>query len=230
MSGAKKVLLVDDDRTLQSLLAEQLETTREFAATCVNDAAAALEIVQKDHFDLVLLDVGLPDMDGRDACRELRRLGVRAPILMLTAADTDTDTIRGLESGANDYVAKPFKLGVLLARIRAQLRQFEQSEDAVFTIGPYTFRPANKLLLDNEKAGKKVRLTEKETAILKFLLRAGSKPVPRETLLTEVWGYNAEVSTHTLETHIYRLRQKIERSPGEAKLLVTDPGGYRLQS
>src|SRR3546814_15438992 len=96
-------------------------------------------------------------MDGRDVCKELRRLGVRAPILMLTAADADTDTIRGLESGANDYVAKPFKLGVLLARIRAQLRQFEQSEDAVFTIGPDTFRPANKLLHDNEKAGQKVR-------------------------------------------------------------------------
>jgi DNA-binding response OmpR family regulator len=229
MSGAKRVLLVDDDRTLQSLLAEQLETTKEFTTTCVNDAAAAIDIVQNDHFDLVLLDVGLPDMDGRDVCKELRRLGVRAPILMLTAADADNDTIRGLESGANDYVAKPFKLGVLLARIRAQLRQFEQSEDAVFTIGPYTFRPANKLLLDNEKAGKKVRLTEKETAILKFLLRAGTKPVPRETLLTEVWGYNAGVSTHTLETHIYRLRQKIERNPGEASLLVTDPGGYRLQ-
>ncbi|WP_341701851.1 response regulator transcription factor [Ferrovibrio sp.] len=229
MSGAKRVLLVDDDRTLQSLLAEQLETTREFTTTCVNDAAAAIDIVGHDHFDLVLLDVGLPDMDGRDVCRELRRLGVRAPILMLTAADADADTIRGLESGANDYISKPFKLGVLLARIRAQLRQFEQSEDAVFTIGPYTFRPANKLLLDNEKAGRKVRLTEKETAILKFLLRAGGKPVSRETLLTEVWGYNAGVSTHTLETHIYRLRQKIERNPGEAALLITDPGGYRLQ-
>lgn len=229
MSGAKRVLLVDDDRTLQSLLAEQLETTNEFVSTCVNDAAAALEIVQKEHFDLVLLDVGLPDMDGRDVCKQLRRLGVRAPIIMLTAADSDSDTIQGLESGANDYIAKPFKLGVLVARIRAQLRQFEQSEDAVFTIGPYTFRPANKLLLDNEKAGKKVRLTDKEAAILKYLLRAGSKPVPRETLLTEVWGYNAGVSTHTLETHIYRLRQKIERNPGEVRLLVTDPGGYRLQ-
>lgn len=229
MSGAKRVLLVDDDRTLQSLLAEQLETTKEFTSICVNDAAAALDIVQKDHFDLVLLDVGLPDMDGRDVCRQLRGLGVRSPIIMLTAADSDADTIQGLESGANDYIAKPFKLGVLLARIRAQLRQFEQSEDAVFSIGPYTFRPANKLLLDNEKAGKKVRLTEKEAAILKYLLRAGAKPVPRETLLTEVWGYNAGVSTHTLETHIYRLRQKIERDPGAAKLLITDPGGYRLQ-
>jgi len=230
MSGLKRVLLVDDDRTLQSLLAEQLEATKEFAATCVNDGAAALDIGQREHFDIILLDVGLPDKDGRDVCKELRRQGVRTPIIMLTAADTDTDTIQGLESGANDYVAKPFKMGVLLARVNAHLRQFEQSEDAVFTIGPYTFRPANKLLLDNEKAGKKLRLTEKETAILKFLLRAGIKPVPRETLLAEVWGYNAGVSTHTLETHIYRLRQKIERNPGEARLLLTEPGGYRLQA
>lgn len=229
MSGPKRLLLVDDDTTLQGLLAEQLETTREFSTLCVNDAATALKASPGEHFDLLLLDVGLPDMDGRDLCRKLREQGIRAPIIMLTAADGEADTILGLESGANDYVTKPFKLGVLLARIRAQLRQFEQSEDAVFAIGPYSFRPANKMLLDTEKAGKKVRLTEKETAILKYLLRAGSKPVPRETLLTEVWGYNAGVSTHTLETHIYRLRQKIERDPGAARLLITDPGGYRLQ-
>lgn len=229
MSGPKRLLLVDDDVTLQSLLAEQLETTKEFSTLCLNDAASALKTLPGDHFDLVLLDVGLPDMDGRDLCRKLRELGVRAPVIMLTAADGEADTILGLESGANDYVTKPFKLGVLLARIRAQLRQFEQSEDAVFTIGPYSFRPANKILLDTEKAGKKVRLTEKETAILKYLLRAGTKPVPREILLAEVWGYNAGVSTHTLETHIYRLRQKIERDPGAARLLITDPGGYRLQ-
>jgi DNA-binding response OmpR family regulator len=229
MSGPKRLLLVDDDVTLQSLLAEQLETTREFATLCLNDAASALKLFPGEHFDLILLDVGLPDMDGRDLCRKLRELGVRAPVIMLTAADGEADTILGLESGANDYVTKPFKLGVLLARIRAQLRQFEQSEDAVFAIGPYSFRPANKMLLDTEKAGKKVRLTEKETAILKYLLRAGTRPVPRETLLAEVWGYNAGVSTHTLETHIYRLRQKIERDPGAARLLITDPGGYRLQ-
>lgn len=228
MSGPKRVLLVDDDMTLQSLLAEQLEATREFTTVCVNDAGAALAAAG-DHFDLLLLDVGLPDMDGRDLCRKLREAGVRAPVIMLTAADGEADTIRGLESGANDYVAKPFKVGVLLARIRAQLRQFEQSEDAVFAIGPYSFRPASKLLLDTERANKKVRLTEKETAILKYLLRAGAKSVARETLLAEVWGYNAGVSTHTLETHIYRLRQKIEREPGAARLLITDPGGYRLQ-
>ena len=118
---------------------------------------------------------------------------------MLTGHDTDSDTILGLESGANDYITKPFRFAVLLARIRAQLRQHEASEDAVFTIGPYTFRPSSKLLLNPK--GSKVRLTEKETAILRYLYRAGQKPVSRETLLQEVWGYNSGVTTHTLETH-----------------------------
>jgi DNA-binding response OmpR family regulator len=166
-------------------------------------------------------------MDGREACRLMRRGGVKSPIIMLTAADTDADTILGLDAGANDYVSKPFRLGVLLARLRAQLRQHEQSEDAVFTIGPYTFMPSSKILVD-EETSKKVRLTEKETAILKYLFRSGDKVVGRDTLLGEVWGYNAGVTTHTLETHVYRLRQKIERDPSNAEILVTEPGGYRL--
>jgi DNA-binding response OmpR family regulator len=158
--------------------------------------------------------------------RILRKNGFKAPIIMLTGHDTDSDTILGLESGANDYVTKPFKLGVLLARIRAQLRQHEQSEDAVFTIGPYTFKPAAKLLVDAN--GGKVRLTEKETSILKYLYRAGERVVTREILLHEVWGYNAGVTTHTLETHIYRLRQKIEKDPSQAEILITETGGYKL--
>jgi len=174
-----------------------------------------------------VLDVGLPDMDGRELCRLMRRNGVRAPIVMLTGADSEADTILGLDAGANDYVTKPFRLGVLLARLRAQLRQHEQSEDAIFTIGPYSFRPSAKLLVA-EGGKKKVRLTEKETAILKYLLRAGDRPTGRELLLNEVWGYNAAVTTHTLETHVYRLRQKIEIDPSKAELLITEPGGYRL--
>jgi DNA-binding response OmpR family regulator len=146
---------------------------------------------------------------------------------MLTAAESDADAVLGLDSGANDYVTKPFRLSVLLARLRAQLRQHEQSDDAIFTIGPYTFRPSAKTLTD---AGgrRKIRLTEKETAILKFLYRAGDQVIGRETLLGEVWGYNAGVTTHTLETHIYRLRQKIEKDPSNATILVTEAGGYRL--
>ncbi|MBL4719759.1 MAG: response regulator transcription factor [Alphaproteobacteria bacterium] len=226
MTG-KKILLVDDDEALRTSLAEQLQLHEEFETSVVGTASEALEIVKKEYFDALLLDVGLPDMDGREACRLLRRNGVKVPIIMLTGADTDADAILGLDSGANDYVTKPFRLGVLLARLRAQLRQHEQSEDAVFTIGPYTFQPSGKILLD-EETEKKVRLTEKETAILKFLYRSGDKVVDRDTLLDEVWGYNAGVTTHTLETHVYRLRQKIERDPSNAEILVTEPGGYRL--
>jgi DNA-binding response OmpR family regulator len=172
------------------------------------------------------MDVGLPDIDGRDAVRILRKNGFKAPILMLTAHDTDSDTILGFESGANDYVTKPFRFGVLLARIRALLRQHDASDDGIFTIGPYTFRPSSKLLLNPK--GNKVRLTVKETAILRYLYRVGERPVARETMLQEVWGYHSEVTTHTLETHIYRLRQKIEKDVATPVILVTESQGYKL--
>ncbi|MBO0332777.1 response regulator transcription factor [Sneathiella sp. CAU 1612] len=227
MTGGKKILLVDDDNALRETLAEQLDLHEEFLTHQAATACEALDKIKKSHFDLILLDVGLPDMDGREACKLIRKTGNKAPIIMLTAQDSDSDQILGLESGANDYVSKPFRIGVLLARIRSQLRQHEQSEDAVFTIGPYSFRPAGKLMLHKETA-QKVRLTEKETAILKYLYRAGKKVVTRDILLNEVWGYNAGVTTHTLETHIYRLRQKIETEPSDAKILITEPGGYRL--
>ncbi len=223
----KRILIVDDDDALRQSLAEQLELHEEFEIGVAATGGDALQAVKARRYDIVLLDVGLPDIDGRELCKVMRRGGHKMPIIMLTAADTDADTILGLESGANDYVVKPFRLGVLLARMRAQLRQHEQSEDAVFAIGPYTFRPSAKLLVEPE-SNRKIRLTEKETAILKYLYRAGDKVVAREVLLDEVWGYNAGVATHTLETHIYRLRQKIERDPSDAVLLLTEPGGYRL--
>lgn len=226
MTG-KKILLVDDDNDLRTSLAEQLRLHEEFQTTEAESAKDGLEAVKTEHFDAILLDVGLPDMDGREACRLFRRAGVKCPIIMLTAHDTDSDAILGLDAGANDYVTKPFRLNVMLARLRAQLRQHEQSEDAVFTIGPYSFKPAAKLMLDDE-TNAKVRLTEKETAILKYLYRAGEKVIARDQLLGEVWGYNAGVTTHTLETHVYRLRQKIERDPSNAEILVTEPGGYKL--
>jgi len=227
MTSGKKLLLVEDDEALRESLADQLRLHEEFAMTVTGTGTEALELAKKEHFDLLILDVGLPDMDGRELCRLLRRSEVKSPIIMLTAADSEADTILGLDSGANDYIAKPFRLGVLLARIRAQLRQHERSEDAIFTLGPYNFRPAAKVLIDPDTS-KKVRLTEKETAILKYLFRAGDNAIGREELLNEVWGYNSGVTTHTLETHVYRLRQKIERDPSNAVILVTEPGGYRL--
>ncbi len=226
MGGVRTILVVDDDTALRQSLAEQLERHGEFACRQCDTAAAALDLARHRRFDAVLLDIGLPDMDGREACRLMREAGINVPIVMLTAADSEADMVQGLDAGANDYVTKPFRLNVLLARLRAHLRQSEHSEDAVLTIGPYTFRPSAKLMTD-ASGRKKVRLTEKETAILKFLYRAG-RVIGRDTLLGEVWGYNAGVTTHTLETHVYRLRQKIERDPAHAEILVTEPGGYRL--
>lgn len=223
---SKKLLLVDDDVDMRDSLAEQFSLHEDFSITTADSAMAGISAVKDDHFDLVILDVGLPDMDGREACKLLRKNGFKSPVLMLTGHDSDSDTILGLESGANDYITKPFRFAVLLARIRAQLRQHEQSEDAVFTIGPYSFRPSAKLLLTEDE--KKIRLTEKETSILKYLYRSGETPVSRDVLLREVWGYNSGVTTHTLETHIYRLRQKIEPDPSNAELLVTETGGYKL--
>ena len=209
MPSTRKILIVDDDSELRDALTEQLSLHEEFDAVAVENGTGAVQAAKVEQIDLVIMDVGLPDIDGRDAVRILRKNGFKAPILMLTAHDTDSDTILGFESGANDYVTKPFRFGVLLARIRALLRQHDASDDGIFTIGPYTFRPSSKLLLNPK--GNKVRLTVKETAILRYLYRVGERPVSRETMLQEVWGYHSEVTTHTLETHIYRLRQKIEK-------------------
>jgi DNA-binding response OmpR family regulator len=149
------------------------------------------------------------------------------PIIMLTGAAEEGDVVSGLNAGANDYIAKPFRANELLARLQAQLRLFDTSEDATFTIGHFTFRPAAKLLIGPDKK-KRIRLTAKEVDILKFLYRHANRTVSREMLLDQVWGYNAGVTTHTLETHVYRLRQKIESDPGNCTLLVTAAGGYRL--
>lgn len=224
--GTRTILLVDDDDDLREMLVEQLGLYEEFHVMQEKTATKGVQAARNNPVDLLIMDVGLPDMDGREAVKLLRRGGFKAPIIMLTGHDTDSDTILGLEAGANDYVTKPFRFAVLLARMRAQLRQHEQSEDATFTVGPYTFKPSQKLLVD--QSGQKIRLTEKEAAIIRYLYRAGQKVVTRDVLLEEVWGYNSGVTTHTLETHVYRLRQKIERDPSNAEILVTENGGYKI--
>jgi DNA-binding response OmpR family regulator len=127
-------------------LVEQLSLHEEFEASAVDTGAKGASAAKAGQFDLVLMDVGLPDTDGREVVRILRKGGFKAPIIMLTGHDTDSDTILGLESGANDYVTKPFRFAVLLARIRAQLRQHEASEDAVFTVGPTRSGRGSKML------------------------------------------------------------------------------------
>ena len=229
MPNPRPILIVDDDETLCDILTEHLNDTTEFAVTTAAGIGQAdiILALPAAHFDAVILDIGLPDGDGRDYCARLRRQGHSMPIIMLTGANEETDVVRGLDSGASDYVAKPFRASELLARLHAQLRSFERSEQAVFSVGPYTFRPAKKLLQDSAR-NKRIRLTDKETAVLKYLYRSETA-VNRQLLMHEVWGYNAAVTTHTLETHIYRLRQKIELDPSNPALLVTEGGGYRLR-
>ncbi len=227
MNGKKHILIVDDEADFRESLAEQFELSDGFVVQSAATGEEALEKAAAARTDLIVLDVDMPGIGGIETCRRLRAAGNRVPVIMLTGRTAEADTVGGLDAGANDYVTKPFAFAVLLARVRAQLRSFEQTEDATFEIGPYEFRPSTKTL--RSKEGRRIRLTEKETEILKYLYRAGGKPVAREQLLSEVWGYNAAVTTHTLETHIYRLRQKVEPDPGNARLLLTDPGGYRLQ-
>ena len=226
LSMQHKILVVEDDTVLGEALEEQFALHEEFVLVFADTAADGLARCREESFDLILLDVGLPDQDGRETCKIMRKQKIVAPIIMLTGASSEADSILGLDAGANDYVTKPFKFGVLLARIRAHLRQYENSDSAVLKIGPYEFKPALKILTQNN--GERIRLTEKESNILRFLYRADGPPVSRENLLHEVWGYNAGVTTHTLETHIYRLRQKIEIDPSAPQLLLTEEGGYRL--
>jgi DNA-binding response OmpR family regulator len=225
MPKTHKILIIDDDVELCEALKEQLSLFEEFDALASRNASEGIQIVRAGLIDLVIMDIGLPDIEGHEAVRILRRNGFKAPVIILSGRDADADTVLGLESRANDYVTKPIRFGVLLARIRAQLRQHQASEDAIFTIGAYTFRPSSKLFRNHN--GNKVRLTDKETSLLRYLCRAG-QPVSRETLLQEVWGYRPGLTTHTLETHIHRLRQKIELDAANPAILVTDSRGYRL--
>lgn len=227
MVSGTHLLIVDDDDDLRTSLAEQFELHEGFIVHQAADGKGALELLDKHQYEVVLLDVGLPDTDGRDLCRLMRRQGIKTPVIILSGHGSDADMVLGLDSGANDYVTKPVRFRVLLARVHAQCRQFELSVDASFAFGPYTFRPSAKMLVDAE-TNRKLHLTAKEAAILKYLYRAGNRPVPREVLLDEVWGYRTGATTHTLETHIYRLRQKIERTPGATQMLVTEAAGYRL--
>ena len=228
MPNKHKILIIDDDAEQREALKEQLSLHEEFAAVAAQTASEGIQAAKFGLIDLVIMDVALPDIAGHDAVRILRKNNFKAPIIMLSGRNADSDAILSLESGANDYVTKPIRFGVLLARIRAQLRQHQASDDVVFTIGPYMFRPSSKLVLNHN--GNKVRLTGLETSILRYLYRAGQHPVSRETLLREVWGYNSGVTTHTLETHIYRLRQKIELDAATPLILVTESRGYKLAS
>jgi DNA-binding response OmpR family regulator len=228
MPSKRSILVVDDDLSIRQMLGERLADDYGYAVRTAGSLDAAEKAINDERccFDAVILDLGMPDGNGCDYCTTLRRQGHNMPVIMLTGANGEEDIVRGLSSGANDYITKPFRFNELLARLRAQLREFERSEDATFPVGPYIFRPSKKLLQDTATQ-RDISLTAKEAALLKFLYRSQAA-VDRRKLLREVWGYKGAVTTQTLETHIHRLRRKMESDPARPPLLVTEHDGYRL--
>ncbi len=227
MPRSRTILIVDGDPAMRETLREQL--TRDDAFTVV-EAANAREAethlaAPAPEFAAVIIDAALPDGDGHAVCARLRANGLTMPVILMNGADrsnTADDTIT---------IAKPFRLSELMSYLRATLearaRIDSPGSDAPIRIGPYEFSLEDKALRRGD-ANLRIRLTEKEAAILAFLHRMAERAVPRQELLTEVWGYHPAVTTHTLETHIYRLRRKIEADPAKASLLITEAGGYRL--
>ena len=221
-----RLLIVDDDAYLRATLRQQLLVEGFNDVFDVGVIADLDNVLSHANPDLILLDIQMPDGNGIDICQRLRRNGFARPIVMLTAKGAEGDIVLGLEAGANDYITKPLRLGELIARIRTQLRQFRASDDARFEIGNLSCVPANKMLHENG-SDRIQALTEKETTILKFLYRAFPNGVTKDELLAEVWGFQNGVSTNTLATHIYRLRQKISRLT-KKQLVLTVEKGYRL--
>ena len=227
MAVLKKILLIESDPDLRDVLCEQLRCTDQFEVFSSEDVTETLEKLRIQSFDIILLDFHPLNKDSLEACRLTYAQDVKCPILLLTGQDKVSNTVFGQDARASDYIIKPFKFPNLLARMNILLRKYEKSNHSTFTLGPYTFYPTMKMLRSQDN--NEIHLTEKETDILQFLYHTTKDVVPRDILLQEVWGYNSSVTTHTLETHIYRLRQKIERNPSVAELLVTESGGYRLK-
>ena len=224
--SSSRLLIVDDDAYLRATLRQQLAVEGFSDVFEVGGVADLDNALSHANPDLILLDMQMPDGNGIDICQRLRRNGFAKPIIMLTAKGAEGDIVLGLEAGANDYIIKPLRFSELIALIQTQLRQFRASDDARFEIGNLSFVPANKML--HEIGSDQMQaLTEKEATILKFLYRAFPNDVTKDELLAEVWGFQNGVSTHTLETHIYRLRQKISRLT-KKQLVLTIEKGYRL--
>jgi DNA-binding response OmpR family regulator len=228
MPCGQTILVVDHDSTMRETLREQLTRDDAFAvveAACAREAETCL-FAQDARFAAVIMDAVLPDGDGHAVCARLRASGLSMPVILMNGSNLSC------ADGDMVILAKPFRLSELMARLRARLEaraRIASLEDgpAPVRIGPYEFSLEDKALHHGD-ANLRIRLTEKEAAILAFLHRMCERAVPRQELLTEVWGYNPAVTTHTLETHIYRLRRKIEADPAKACLLITEAGGYRL--
>jgi DNA-binding response OmpR family regulator len=228
MKAAHHLLIVSAEHSSHQLPLRQLALYDEFIIAWAGSAAEAMRLLADNQHTAVLVDAPLPDLDEAAFCRQVRRQGTRSPLLVLGSGN-EAEVILALEAGAIDYVAKPVRANLLMARLRAHLRQYEQCEAASIPIGRFVLRVAEKLLLDTA-GDREIRLTARETDLLKYLHRAGDRTVSQARLLTDVWGYHASVDTHTVQTHVHRLRRKIGDGARGSGLIVTDGHGYRLAS
>ncbi len=228
---AKHLLLIEDDDALSASLAEQLEIAGKYRVLRAAGAEDALNLARVRP-GIAAAILGPSATGGADLCRALRSAGLSGPILALFSGRREdaTGIAAGLEqAGANASLAEPFHMDTLLARLRDLLQESGEIAGAAFPVGTYVCRPGDRVLVDG--AGDcTIRLTEMETAILECLHRAGGRAVSQSVLLDEVWGYQGGVDTHTIATHIYRLRRKIEADPSKPAVLATDEDGYRLAS
>ncbi len=223
-----RILIVEDELPMRTALVETLKTEG-YRVVAAHDGESGLELACTEPFDLVLLDVMMPKLDGFAVCRELRKRGRDMPVLMLTAKGGVDDRVTGLDSGADDYLAKPFSLRELLARVRSLLRRRERyaAVPDTLAIGAATVDFARRQLT---RDGTTHALSEKETGMLRLLAAARGAPVPRETFLDVIWGYHAYPSTRTVDNFIAALRAKLEPEPANPRHLLTIRGtGYRLE-
>jgi DNA-binding response OmpR family regulator len=223
-----KILLINNDKDLSEALVFQLTLVEKYQIIETNDETSALVQINNNFCDLVIINSQSSALKECSLTKNLRLASYKKPIIILINRNSNLDNSDDHNHKADEYMIKPFRYPDLLKSIEAQLHKFKKSENTQYNIGNYVFKPYSKILESNE--GRSIRLTEKENNILKFLYKNSGNMVSRETLLHEVWGYNSKVTTHTLETHIYRLRQKIEDNPSNACFLITEPGGYKLHS
>jgi len=228
VSASTKILLINNDKDLGEALAFQLPLSEKYQIIETSDETRALTQINNNFCDLVIINSQSSALKECNLTKSLRLDGYKKPIIMLINRNSNLDIPDDQSHKADEYIVKPFRYPVLLKSIETQLHKFKKSENTQYNIGNYVFKPNSKILESNEN--RSIRLTEKENNILKFLYKNLGNFISREILLHEVWGYNSTVTTHTLETHIYRLRQKIEDDPSNACFLITEPGGYKLHS
>ena len=227
MNPSTKILLINNDKDLGEALAFQLSLGEKYQIVESNYETSALAQIDNNFYDLVIINSQSSNLKGYNFTKNLRLSGYKQPIIMLINQNSNLDIPDDQNHKADEYIIKPFRYMVLLKSVETQFHKFKKLENTQYSIGNYIFKPNSKILeLDKNRS---IRLTEKENNILKLLYKNLGNIVSRDTLLHEVWGYNSKVTTHTLETHIYRLRQKIEDDPSNACFLITEPGGYKLR-